>query len=40
MHIELSCGKLKNKTTGSAAILSRSPNRETIHTMAEAEGKT
>ncbi|HQQ40138.1 MAG TPA: elongation factor G, partial [Clostridia bacterium] len=40
MHIDVVCGKLKNKTNVEAAISDpRIPYRETIHTMAEAEGK-
>ena len=40
MHIDVVCGKLRNKTNVEAAISDpRIPYRETIHTMAEAEGK-
>jgi len=40
MHIDVVCGKLKNKTNVEAQISDpRIPYRETIHTMAEAEGK-
>ena len=40
MHIEVVCGKLKNKNNVEAQLSDpRIPYRETIHTMAEAEGK-
>ncbi len=40
MHIEVVCGKLKNKNNVEASLSDpRIPYRETIHTMAEAEGK-
>jgi elongation factor G len=40
MHIEVVCGKLKNKSNVEAQLSDpRIPYRETIHTMAEAEGK-
>ncbi|MEN6340726.1 MAG: elongation factor G [Clostridiaceae bacterium] len=40
MHIDVVCGKLRNKTNVEAQISDpRIPYRETIHTMAEAEGK-
>ncbi len=40
MHIDVVCGKLKNKTNVEAQISDpRIPYRETIHAMAEAEGK-
>ena len=40
MHIDVVCGKLKNKTNVEAQISDpRIPYRETIHTLAEAEGK-
>ncbi len=40
MHIEVVCGKLRNKSNVEAQLSDpRIPYRETIHTMAEAEGK-
>ncbi len=40
MHIEVVCGKLKNKSNVEAQLSDpRIPYRETIHTLAEAEGK-
>ncbi len=40
MHIEVVCGKLRNKNNVEAQLADpRIPYRETIHTMAEAEGK-
>ena len=40
MHIEVVCGKLKNKNNVEAQLSDpRIPYRETIHTLAEAEGK-
>lgn len=40
MHIEVVCGKLKNKNNVEAQLSDpRIPYRETIHTVAEAEGK-